>query len=80
MADIPVEPGSPDWWGRAIPRILDAIRDRPTRPAGLCRVANTAALPKASDFAGCMAFNVALGVPVFSDGSFWYPVTLGAHL
>lgn len=80
MADIPIEPGTPDWWGRAVPQIGNVIRDRPTRPSLLWRAKDTASLPLASAWPGSIAFNVALGVPVISDGAFWYPVTLGAHL
>jgi hypothetical protein len=29
--------------------------------------------------AGTLAYNTSTKVPVFSDGSFWYPITLGAH-
>lgn len=77
---IPIEPGTPDWWGRAAPQIERAMTDRPTRPTVLVRYANTAGLPAAADWPGGMAFNIALGVPVISDGAFWYPVSVGAHL
>lgn len=80
MASIPVEPGTPSWWGRAVAAIAAAIRDRPTSPSQLVRYATTAALPDPSAFTGSLAFNVALGVPVMSDGVFWYPVSVGAHL
>jgi hypothetical protein len=79
MADLIVEPGTPDWWGRAVLQ-LRAVFVRPTAPSKLWQAANTAALPKASAFPGSIAFNVALGVPVMSDGVFWYPMSVGAHL
>lgn len=80
MAKILVEPGTPDWWGRAARQVEEAISDRPGRPSALVRYANTAALPAASAFPGAIAFHVGLGVPVLSDGTFWFPLTVGAHL
>lgn len=57
-----------------------AASDRPKRPSALPRFATTAALPPAATYPGCLAFKVDAGIPVISDGTFWYPITLGAHL
>lgn len=80
MAKLPIEPGTPPWWGRAVDAMERAKADRPTQPTKLFRVAVTGDLRSAADFPGCMAYHEALGVPVWSDGVHWYPVTLGAHL
>lgn len=80
MGKILVEPGAPSWWGRAIAQIEQAITDRPGRPTALVRYANTASLPDPASFPGSVAFHVALGVPVVSNGAHWYPVTVGAAL
>lgn len=77
---IPIEPGTPDWWGRAVGALQRALNDRPTQPRKLYRVADAAHLPDAKAWPGCLAFVTALGGPVVSDGTFWYPVSLGAHL
>ena len=80
MARTVVEPGTPSWWGRAAAAIDRARADRAEAPTLLFRCANTAALPAAAFFPGGVAFHVALGVPVISDGIYWYPVSVGAHL
>lgn len=80
MGKVLVEPGTPDWWGRAAAQLERAMTDRPGRPSVLVRYPNTAALPPPSEFPGSIAFNIALGVPVMSDGTFWYPLSVGAHL
>lgn len=80
MAKTPIEPGTPDWWSRAAAAIDRAKSDRAEAPVLLQRFANTAALPDPAKWAGGIAFHVALGVPVMSDGSFWYPMSVGAHL
>jgi hypothetical protein len=80
VARLTVEAGTPDWWGRAVAAMDRASSDRAESPTLLQRFANTAALPSPAAWPGGIAFHVALGVPVMSDGTFWYPMTVGAHL
>lgn len=80
MGRIVIEPGTPDWWGRAAPQIEKAMGDRPGRPSPLVRYTATTDLPAAADFPGSLAFHIALGVPVVSDGVSWFPITVGAAL
>jgi len=73
-------PDASGYFRRTAPLQDRAQGDRPRRPSALVRYLTTAALPLASAYPGCMAFNVALGVPVISDGAHWYPVTVGAAI
>lgn len=75
-----VGPDVPGWAKRVLPEMDRARYDRPSRPVPLKAFVNTAGLPDPTKFSGCMCFNTALGVPVISDGTFWYPVSVGAHL
>jgi hypothetical protein len=76
-----IEPGAPSWfqrWAASLPNFY--AQRYPSAPVKLPVVTTTAALPDARSYSACMVFNTALGLPCVSDGTFWYPVTLGAHL
>lgn len=76
-----IEPGAPSWFQRWAMRLPDFFVSRyPGYPVRVPTYAATANLPAAAAFSGCLVFNTALGQPCVSDGAFWYPITLGAHL
>lgn len=79
-APLIVEQGLPEWVARFAERIQALVRDRPDGPTRLYRVADTAHLPDATKWPGAILYHTALGVPCVSNGTFWYPITVGAHL
>jgi hypothetical protein len=76
-----IDPAAPGWFQRWASRLPDfyALRN-PLGPVRIATYANTAALPDPAKFQGCLVFNTALGAPCISNGTYWFPVTLGAHL
>lgn len=77
----PIEPACPEWFQRFARRLPDFYQLRlPSRPVKVPTFAATANLPKASDYTGCIVFNQALAAFCVSDGTYWYPLTMGAHL
>lgn len=61
------------------PRQIEAaIRDPRDRPLGLFPVDDVASLPDATHWPYALLFVVSLGTAALSDGSYWYPIELGA--
>ncbi len=79
MARSLIGPDTPAFYRRTAHDIDRGQTDRPKRPGALARFTSTG-LPPAASFPGSIAFNTTLNVPVMSDGSFWYPISVGAHL
>lgn len=76
-----IDPTAPGWFQRWAAKLPDFYAQRyPNAPVKLPVFATTAALPAAKAYSGSLVFNTALGVPCISDGTFWYPMTVGAHL
>lgn len=64
----------------------DKADKAPRIPVGLPQFTSTGpnpqkdGLPNASKYIGCLIWVSDLNKLAYSDGSFWYPVTVGAHL
>lgn len=55
------------------------LRERPKHPLRLAEY-DSGALPDAAEWRNSLIACPDLGAPVFSDGTDWYPLTLGAAL
>lgn len=71
--------GAPSWWSRVAKSIRDTLKERPGAPSKLWEVDSTD-LPSAASYRGCIAYCPDLSQPVVSDGTDWFPITLGAAI
>lgn len=77
---INVPAGSPQF-AVAIARDVERgfVSINPKSPVRLPRF-DPGDLPDPTRFIGCLIWVNTTEVPAISDGTFWYPITLGAHL
>ncbi len=66
---IIIEDETPQWWKRAALSLGRSfmLNDRPSQLKGYA----TADLPSPAKWRGCMAYDLTLNQPVYSDGATW---------
>lgn len=71
MALVRIDPGTPQWWKLAALQLEQVFQPQvPIMPTQLKGYA-TADLPDAANWPRCMAFDLTLNAPVYSDGTNW---------
>lgn len=76
-APLIAEPGTPEWFGRFIERIRFSFVRR--SDITFLQGFQSTALPDPVKYYDCIIAVTDKGVPAYSNGTFWYPITLGTH-
>ena len=78
MTALIAEPNAPEWFQRFVLRLRGAFVE--SGAVARLQPFKSDALPDPVRYADSLIAVTDIGAPAYSDGEFWYPVQLGAHL